>query len=194
MPVAGYLSTVLEETITNDRTNEMTNPGTEKRQKTESIKVRMAPAEAHEIKKKAESADMMISDFVRDACLRRQIVARTDRETVTQLSKIGCILKRATQKTFDRDRNKEISRVLDQLQGAVHEILNSPGVPTTTVADRIAPEETEPAQMTPGHQDQHRDDTRRNSQTNKSKNQTQTETRTASQNGVDDELDLVGEG
>ena len=171
----------------------MANPGTDKRQKTETIRVRMTPEEAREIKNKAAAADTTLSDFVRGACLRRQITARTDRETVTQLSKIGGLLKKATKQTHERDRQKEISRVLDALQATVKELMNKQGA--ETVADRLAPDDTEPggeavSTTKPGSQRQFSRDTGEAP----SKNEAPMSSRTRSQGEVEDELDLVGEG
>ena len=105
--------------------------GTETRQRVKNVRVRMLPEERAHIEKKARLAGVSLSQFVREAAMRRQIRAHADRKAVTDLNRVGGLLKwwLVDGKGKDGERHRrgkappervpDIERLLDDIERAI---------------------------------------------------------------------------
>jgi hypothetical protein len=86
--------------------------------KGERLTVRFRPGELNELLEQAEICGLSVSEFVRRSALHRRIIAATDLRMISELRKIGGLIKLLFNETGGLYRQKT-SALLDELHAAV---------------------------------------------------------------------------
>lgn len=105
----------------------MSRSGSETRQRTVCLPVRLLPGEAEAIKQQALDAGASVSGFLRAAALGRKTRSTTDSQTINELRRIGGMLKDQFNKSGGQ-YSRESAATLREITDAIARIAGNEGL------------------------------------------------------------------